>query len=71
MAKEAKGAAAPSKWPQRSARRPTSSKIAELIAGIAINSQAQVKKPVAGTGVTVSSGGIGCPLELQQIRVVD
>jgi hypothetical protein len=30
-----------------------------------------MKKPVAGTGVTVSSGGIRSPLELQQIRVVD
>src|SRR4051812_16577753 len=74
--------AQPSSCPHRSARRPSSSRIAALANGIAISSQKVAWNPVtvlvpvaarssADVLVPGSSNACICPSVLQQVRVVD
>src|SRR5690606_37837981 len=68
-AKEASDIAVPRRWPQRSVRRPNSSRIAAPTAGSAIMSQeAPITPPVS---VMISAGCTEHLLVLQQVRVVD
>src|SRR5215207_6857979 len=58
--------AVPSRWPQRSVRRPPSSRTAAPASGSAISSQEVASRPSAGVMST-----LGSPSVLQQVGVVD
>src|SRR3954454_13118518 len=61
--------AVPSRWPQRSVRRPPSSSTAAPASGSAISSQEAASRPSAGS--TSSSTVCPSPSVLQQVGVVD
>src|SRR3954467_9040989 len=63
--------AVPSRWPQRSVRRPPSSRTAAPASGSAISSQEAASSPVAGSTSDDTMSTSDSPSVLQQVGVVD
>src|SRR5215207_6294984 len=69
--KAATTVAVPSRWPQRSVRRPPSSSTAAPASGSAISSQEAASRPSAGSASTDIAPIPRSPSVLQQVGVVD